>query len=107
MTKRAAKQGRTQEGTRTDTTIAMSTAMQQVMLPLLLAMDATKKGLLAFVQQMGMAVLTELLATEAAMLAGPKGKHDPKRTFHQWGTHDLVVALLRWSQCQHRTTACP
>jgi putative transposase len=86
MTKKAAKQGRTQEGTRTDTTIAMSTAMQQLMLPLLLAMDATKKGLLAFVQQMGMAVLTELLATEAAMLAGPKGKHDPKRAFHHWGT---------------------
>jgi hypothetical protein len=44
-------------------------AMQQLMLPLLLAMDATKKGLLAFVQQMGMAVLSELLATESAMLA--------------------------------------
>ena len=31
--------------------------MQQLMLPLLLAMDATKKGLLAFVQQMGMVAL--------------------------------------------------
>jgi hypothetical protein len=31
-------------------------AMQQLMLPLLLAMDATKKGLLSFVQQMGMTV---------------------------------------------------
>ena len=86
MTKKAAKQGRKQDGTRTDTTITMSTAMQQLMLPLLLAMDATKKGLLGFVQQMGMAVLTELLATEAAMLAGPKGKHDPERAFHHWGT---------------------
>src|SRR5690606_38177087 len=45
---------------------------------LLLAMDATKKGLLAFVQEMGFTVLTELLATEAEMLAGPKGKHLPE-----------------------------
>ena len=49
--------------------------MQQLMLPLLLAMDATKKGLLSFVQQMGMVALSELLATEAALIAGPKGKH--------------------------------
>jgi hypothetical protein len=38
-------------------------------------MEATKKGLLSFVQQMGMTVLSELLATEAAQIAGPKGKH--------------------------------
>ena len=42
-------------GRKQDTTpVAMSVAMQQLMLPLLLAMDATKKGLLSFVQQMGM-----------------------------------------------------
>jgi transposase-like protein len=64
----------------------MTTAMQQLMLPLLLAMDATKKGLLAFVQQMGMAVLSELLAVEAATIAGPKGKHARERTHHHWGT---------------------
>ena len=38
---------------RTQATIAMSVTMQQLMLPLLLAMDATKRGLLSFVQQMG------------------------------------------------------
>lgn len=43
-------------------TIETSVAMQQQMLPLLLAMDATKKGLLSFVQQMGMTVLQELQA---------------------------------------------
>jgi transposase-like protein len=64
----------------------MTVATQQLMLPLLLAMDATKKGLLAFVQQMGMVVLSELLATEAAMIAGPKGKHVPERTHNHWGT---------------------
>jgi hypothetical protein len=38
MKKRAAVRGRNQE----ETPVAMSVAMQQLMLPLLLAMDATK-----------------------------------------------------------------
>ena len=71
----------------------MSVAMQQLMLPLLLAMDATKKGLLAFVQQMGMVALSELLATEAAMIAGPKGKHIEGRTHHHWGTGTTPVGF--------------
>jgi putative transposase len=86
MSKRAAATSEKQETKRTETTITMTTAMQQLMLPLLLAMDATKKGLLAFVQQMGMAVLSELLAAEAATIAGPKGKHARERTHHHWGT---------------------
>jgi transposase-like protein len=65
--------------------MVMSVAMQQLMLPLLLAMDATKKGLLGFVQQMGMVALSELLATEAAMIAGPKGQHIEGRSHHHWG----------------------
>jgi putative transposase len=81
MKKKAAIRGRNQEGP-----IAMTTAMQQLMLPLLVAMDATKKGLLAFVQQMGMVALSELLAVEAAQIAGPKGKHADGRTHHHWGT---------------------
>ncbi len=71
----------------------MSVAMQQLMLPLLLAMDATKKGLLSFVQQMGMVVLSELLVTEAAMIAGPKGKHIEGRTHHHWGTATTPVCF--------------
>lgn len=93
MNKRDAIKGRKQEGTRSETTIAMSMAMQQLMLPLLVAMDATKKGLLAFMQQMGMAVLSELLATEAAMIAGPKGKHAPERSHHHWGTTTTSLCL--------------
>jgi hypothetical protein len=71
----------------------MSVAMQQLMLPLLFAMDATKKGLLAFVQQMGMAMLSELLATEAALIVGPKGKHIEGRTHHHWGTRSTPVCF--------------
>jgi transposase-like protein len=67
--------------------------MQQLVLPLLLAVDATKNGLVAFVQQMGMAVLQELLATEAATIAGPKGKHRSGRTHHHWGSARTAVAF--------------
>ena len=70
--------------------IAMTIAMQQLMLPLWVAMDATKKGLLAFVQQMAMVTLSELLA-EAAQIAGPKGKHNDGRTHHHWGAASDVL----------------
>jgi len=89
MKKRAAGTGRKQE----TTPGTMGVAMQQLMLPLLLAMDATKKGLLAFVQQMGMVVLSELLATEAATIAGPKGKHIEGRRHHHWGTASTPVCF--------------
>ena len=79
MKKRAAVKGQKQQ----ENPVAMSVAMQQLMLPLVLAMDATKKGLLSFVQQMGMVVLSELLVAEAAQIAGPKGKHVEGRT-HAW-----------------------
>jgi putative transposase len=88
MKKRAAVGARKQEAP-----VAMSVAMQQLMLPLLLAMDATKKGLLAFVQQMGMVALSELLAHEAEMIAGPKGRHLPGRTHHHWGTATTPVGF--------------
>ena len=82
MKKKAAVGVRKQEGAG----MTMSVATQQLMLPLLIAMDATKKGLLAFVQQMGMVALAELLAMEAAQIVGPKGKHVEGRTHHHWGT---------------------
>jgi hypothetical protein len=68
--KKAAIKGQKQE----ETPRTMSVAMQQLMLPLLVAVDATKKGLLSFVQQMGMVVLSDLLTAEAAKIAGPKGR---------------------------------
>jgi hypothetical protein len=89
MKKRAAVKGQKQQ----ENPVAMSTAMQQLMLPLLLAMDATKKGLLSFVQQMGMVVLSELLVAEAAQIAGPKGKHVEGRTHHHWGTGTTPVSF--------------
>ena len=89
MPKRAATRGENQ-GTRT---IAITAATQQLMLPLLLAMEATKSGLVAFVQQMGMTVLRELLDFDAAQIAGPTGKHPLGRTHHHWGSTRTPVAF--------------
>jgi len=89
MKKKDAVKGRKQE----QTPVTMSVAMQQLMLPLLLAMDATKKGLLSFVQQMGMVAMSELLATQAEMIAGPKGQHIEGRTYHHWGTASTSVGF--------------
>jgi len=88
MSKRAAVRDGKQENV-----VAPSIAMQQLMLPLLLAVDATKRGLLAFVQQMGLVVLQELLATEATAIAGPKGKHARERTHHHWGSARTSLAF--------------
>src|ERR1700689_3721379 len=89
MKKRAAVGGRKQE----ETSVAMSAAMQQLMLPLLLALDATKKGLLGFVQQIGMVVLSELLGRGAVMIAGPKGQNIDRSTQHHWCTATTPVGF--------------
>ena len=68
MSKRAAARNRKQETTTKETKIAMNVATQQLMLPLLLAMDATKKGLLAFV-----AARRPLAGRWAAALGRPAG----------------------------------
>jgi len=60
--------------------------MRQMVLPLIMGIEATRRGLLAFVQQTGMLALQELFAGEAELIAGPKGKHLPGRTHHHWGT---------------------
>lgn len=90
MSKRARatreKQPRAKSSRPTPFAIPIGVATQQLMVPLLLAMDATKKGLLTFVQQMGIAVLREMLEHDATMIAGPKGRHVGNRTHHRWGT---------------------
>lgn len=65
---------------------ALPAVMRQMVLPMIVGAEATKRGLLAFVQQMGMLALRELFEGEAEMIAGPKGKHVEGRTHHHWGT---------------------
>jgi transposase-like protein len=65
---------------------ATSFALHQLVLPMMIASDAIKKGLLAFVQQLGMLAFREMLEAEAVAIAGPKGKHVQGRVYHHWGT---------------------
>jgi transposase-like protein len=82
MKKEAAKKPRKQEGIPAE----MSMVLGQLVLPMMLASEAIKKGLLAFVQQIGLLAFRELLRSEAETIAGPKGKHQGQRTHHHWGT---------------------
>src|ERR1700691_3254020 len=82
MKKRAVEKVRKQECVSPST----SFALQQLALPMMIASEAIKKGLLAFVQQMGMLAFSEMLEAEAAEIAGPKGRHAEERTHHHWGT---------------------
>jgi len=90
MTKQVAEKNRKQAQ---NAPLALVTAMQQLVLPLVAGIEATKGGLLAFVHQMGMLALQELLALDAAALAGPKGKHAMNRTHHHWGTTRTPLPL--------------
>ena len=54
--------------------------------PMLAGMTTTRQHLLAWVHAHGLAALDELFRDEAMALAGPKGRHDPQRTHHHWGT---------------------
>ncbi|MFO0761385.1 MAG: IS256 family transposase [Byssovorax sp.] len=81
MKKKAAEKAGKQEVSH-----AMSVAFGQLVLPMMLASEAIKKGLLAFVQQLGLLAFTSMLEAEAEQIAGPKGKHAKDRTHHHWGT---------------------
>jgi putative transposase len=82
MKKEAAKKPGKQEAIPAATSIALG----QLALPMMIASEAIKKGLLAFVQQIGMLAFHEMLESEAEKIAGPKGKHQGQRTHHHWGT---------------------
>lgn len=53
--------------------------------PLIAGMTATRAHLLEWMQAQGLVALQEVFATEAAAVAGPKGKHQAARTHHHWG----------------------
>jgi transposase-like protein len=87
MKKEAAERVRKQGAIPAPTSIALG----QLVLPMMIASDAIKKGLLAFVQQIGLLAFRELLEAEAAQIAGPKGKHNASRTHHHWGTAETAL----------------
>jgi transposase-like protein len=66
---------------------------EQVTIALRELAGAAKEGLLAFSVGIGLAVLDELFEAEVVRLAGPKGKHDPKRGAYRHGHEPRQVTL--------------
>lgn len=79
MRKRTAKRQGTQAGNGT------CGALGEALAPLVAGMTATRTHLLEWVHAQGLVALQEVFTTEAAALAGPKGRHDAARTHHHWG----------------------
>lgn len=90
--KKRARKGSENQG-RSSAPQAMAAMMQQLVLPLIVGIEATKKGLLSFVHEMGLLALQQLLALEAEQLVGPKGKHATNRTHNHWGTTKTTLAF--------------
>src|SRR3989449_8177413 len=80
MTKRTARAQRTQAEN------SAGLALEHLVEPMLAGMTSTRQHLLAWVHVHGLAALDEVFRNEAGALAGPKGRHQPQRTHHHWGT---------------------
>src|SRR3989442_10891056 len=80
MTKRTERDQRTQEEK------GPGVELGALVGPMLTGMATTRHDLLAWVHAHGLAALDELFGAEAVALAGPKGRHQPQRTYHHWGT---------------------
>ena len=77
---------RTERGPRTQAKNGAGLAPGHLVEPMLAGMTTTRQHLLAWVHAHGLAALDELFREEAVALAGPKGRHQPQRTHHHWGT---------------------
>jgi putative transposase len=67
--------------------------MQQLLLPMVAGLVATKQSLLDFVVHVGLQALEAVLGQEAELLVGPKGKHQSGRQVHRWGTAPSQATL--------------
>src|SRR2546427_6797437 len=77
---------RTGRAQRTQAENGAGPALAHLVEPMLAGMTTTRQHLLAWVHAHGLAALDELFREEAVALAGPKGRHQPQRTHHHWGT---------------------
>lgn len=73
---------------RTETQVEMPAfeRVRQGLLSMVAGMAATKRDLLAWVQEIGLDALKDVFEADVAAVAGPKGKHRADRTHHRWGT---------------------
>src|SRR5881296_2599837 len=77
---------RTERDQRTQAEKGTGVELGDLVGPMLAGMSTTRQHLLAWVHAHGLAALDELFREEAVALAGPKGRHQPQRTHHHWGT---------------------
>jgi putative transposase len=77
---------RTERGQRRQAENGAGPTLAHLVEPMLAGMSTTRQHLLAWVHAHGLAALDELFRAEAVALAGPKGRHQPQRTHHHWGT---------------------
>lgn len=62
------------------------TAVAQLLLPMISGIARSKQALLEWVQQVGLAALSEVFEYDAEQLAGARGKHRSPRSHYRWGT---------------------
>src|SRR2546426_4598067 len=84
---------RTERAQRTQAENGARPALAHLVEPMLAGMTTTRQHLLAWVHAQGLAALDELFRDEAVALAGPKGRHQPQRTHHHWGTAATEVTF--------------
>src|SRR5881409_1293732 len=84
--KGAAMSKRTERDQRTQAEKGPGVEVGDLVGPMLTGMATARHDLLAWVHAHGLAALDELFGAEAVALAGPKGRHQPQRTHHHWGT---------------------
>src|SRR5437762_8004278 len=77
---------RTERGQRRQAENGAGPTLAHLVEPMLTGMATTRHDLLAWVHAHGLAALDELFGAEAVALVGPKGRHQPQRTHHHWGT---------------------
>jgi len=69
----------------------LSAEVQQMLVPLVAGVMATKQELLAWVHDRGLRALDELLCAEAEQVAGAKGRHSAERAHNHWGRTTTAV----------------
>ncbi|MGH9787278.1 MAG: IS256 family transposase [Candidatus Acidiferrales bacterium] len=84
---------RTEKGQGTQGANGAAGTLGDVLTPLITGMTATRAHLLAWVQAQGLVALQEVFATEAEVVAGPKGRHQTDRTHHHWGRTATELTL--------------
>lgn len=65
--------------------------MRQLLFPMIAGIAETRRGLMQWTHQVGLEGLRELLDEDAERLAGPKGRHNPHRSHHHWGSANVEL----------------